>query len=52
MRVIRGKLKGKHVTLKAAEEPREAAVVDLMERLRRSLEQHKSKTKKRGRHAA
>jgi len=56
MRVIRAKLKGKPVTLKAEEQPREAAVVDLMERLRKSLEQHKgakkTATKKRTRHAA
>jgi DNA end-binding protein Ku len=56
MRVIKGKLKGKQVKLQAAEEPRDTAVVDLMERLRRSLEQHKgvkkTGTKKRTRHAA
>ncbi len=39
MRVIKGKIKGKPVKLTAAEEPRQAEVVDLMERLRRSLEQ-------------
>jgi len=39
MRVIKGKVKGKPVTLTAADEPRQAEVVDLMERLRRSLEQ-------------
>ena len=39
MRVIQAKIKGKHVELKSAAEPREAEVVDLMERLRRSLEQ-------------
>jgi len=38
MRVIKAKLKGKEPKLEAEEEPREAAVVDLMERLRRSLE--------------
>jgi DNA end-binding protein Ku len=37
MRLIQGKVKGKHVTLEAEEEPRQAEVVDLMERLRRSL---------------
>lgn len=56
MRIIQGKLKGKRVKLEAAEEPRQAEVVDLMERLRRSLEGHraakKSRTKKRARHAA
>ena len=39
MRVIQAKIKGKHVELKSAAEPREAEVVDLMERLRRSLDQ-------------
>jgi len=66
MRVIKGKIKGKPVTLTAADEPRQAEVVDLMERLRRSLEQTgrgKSRkparaarpargTKKRSKHAA
>jgi DNA end-binding protein Ku len=63
MRVIKGKIKGKPVTLTAAEEPRQAEVVDLMERLRRSLEQagpRKGKKparaaragKKRAKHAA
>ena len=32
-------MKGKKVDLEPAEEPRQAEVVDLMERLRRSLEQ-------------
>ena len=39
LRVIQAKIKGKHVELKSAAEPREAEVVDLMERLRRSLAQ-------------
>src|SRR3989454_7008391 len=39
MRIIQGKLKGKKVHLEAGAEPREAEVVDLMERLRRSLGQ-------------
>ena len=39
MRIIEGKIKGKEVTLEAPEEPRQAEVIDLMERLRRSLEQ-------------
>jgi DNA end-binding protein Ku len=56
MRVIKAKMKGKHVKLETAEQPRETEVVDLMERLRRSLEQHKGAkkpaTKKRTRHAA
>src|SRR5262249_33763260 len=38
MKIIKGKLKGKEVELEAASEPRQAEVVDLMERLRRSLE--------------
>jgi DNA end-binding protein Ku len=37
MRIIKGKMKGKEVTLEAEEEPRQAEVIDLMERLRRSL---------------
>ena len=37
MRIIRGKVKGKKVTLDTAVEPRQAEVVDLMERLRLSL---------------
>ncbi len=39
MRIIQGKLKGTAVALDAGIEPRQAKVVDLMERLRRSLEQ-------------
>jgi DNA end-binding protein Ku len=39
MRIIKGKVKGVDVKLEAAAEPRQAKVVDLMERLRRSLEQ-------------
>ena len=39
MRVIQAKLKGKKVTLEAPETPRRGEVVDLMERLRRSLDQ-------------
>lgn len=38
MRVIKAKLKGKHADLVSDEQPRAANVVDLMERLRRSLE--------------
>jgi DNA end-binding protein Ku len=45
MRVIKAKVKGKHVELKPATEPREAEVVDLMERLRRSLAQSGGKTR-------
>jgi DNA end-binding protein Ku len=39
LRIIQGKMKGKHVELEPEAEPRQAEVVDLMERLRRSLEQ-------------
>jgi DNA end-binding protein Ku len=39
MRIIQGKMKGKEVELEPATEPRQAEVVDLMERLRRSLAQ-------------
>lgn len=39
LKIIQAKVKGKHVELEALEEPRQAEVVDLMERLRRSLEQ-------------
>ncbi len=37
MRIIKAKMKGQKVALSAEEEPRQAEVVDLMERLRRSL---------------
>jgi DNA end-binding protein Ku len=50
LRIIQGKVKGKHVELEPAAEPRRAEVVDLMERLRRSLAQ--TKKKKRANHAA
>src|SRR2546428_9369064 len=39
LRIIKGKLKGKKVELEPSAEPRQADVVDLMERLRRSLAQ-------------
>jgi DNA end-binding protein Ku len=39
MRIIHGKVKGEEVELEPAAEPRQAEVVDLMERLRRSLAQ-------------
>jgi DNA end-binding protein Ku len=38
MRIIKAKTKGKQVKLEPTSEPRQAEVVDLMERLRRSLE--------------
>ncbi len=63
MRIIKGKLKGKEAELEPIGEPRRADVVDLMERLRKSLGQSgaakgskrapkKSGPKKRTRHAA
>lgn len=39
LRIIHGKVKGKEVELEPSAEPKQAEVVDLMERLRRSLEQ-------------
>src|SRR4051812_16515284 len=39
LRIIQGKVKGKDVELEPVAEPRHANVVDLMERLRRSLQQ-------------
>jgi DNA end-binding protein Ku len=39
MRIIKAKIKGKTVDLEPKAEPRQAEVIDLMERLRRSLEQ-------------
>jgi DNA end-binding protein Ku len=43
LRIIKGKMKGRHVALTSETEPRQAEVVDLMERLRRSLEQKGAK---------
>ena len=45
LRIIKGKVKGKKVDLEPASEPRQAQVVDLMERLRRSLEQGGGKSR-------
>src|SRR5882757_7726860 len=45
MRIIKGKVKGKKVTFEAPETPRRGEVVDLMERLRRSLDQAGGKAK-------
>jgi DNA end-binding protein Ku len=45
MRIIKGKVKGKKVTLEAPETPPHGEVVDLMERLRRSLDQAGAKSK-------
>ena len=46
LKLIQAKLKGKKVDLEEAAEPRQAEVVDLMERLRRSLEQSGARTSK------
>jgi DNA end-binding protein Ku len=48
MRIIQGKLKGKDVELAPDAEPRQAEVIDLMERLRRSLAQSGEGEPKRG----
>jgi DNA end-binding protein Ku len=48
MRIIRARLKGKQPKLVEDVEPRQAEVVDLMERLRRSLEASGSSARKRG----
>jgi DNA end-binding protein Ku len=47
MRIIKARAKGKKVTLAPSAEPRQGQVVDLMERLRRSLDQ--ADGRKRGR---
>jgi DNA end-binding protein Ku len=47
MRIIKGKVKGKKVTLEPEETPRKGEVVDLMERLRRSLDQAGTRAKPR-----
>jgi DNA end-binding protein Ku len=51
LRIIQAKLKGKEITLEAEEHPREAKVVDLMERLRQSLAQTGSRSAARKSHA-
>jgi DNA end-binding protein Ku len=48
MKIIRAKMKGKTVELQETEEPRSAEVVDLMERLRQSLEGSGARSRKRG----
>lgn len=48
MRIIKGKAKGKQVELEPTTEPKQAEVVDLMERLRRSLEQSGAKPRAKG----
>jgi len=50
-RIIQGKLKGKEVELEPAAEPRHAEVVDLMERLQRSLERKRATPRPAGAHA-
>jgi DNA end-binding protein Ku len=45
MKVIKAKMKGKHIAVEAAAEPRETKVVDLMERLRQSLAESGRKTR-------
>jgi DNA end-binding protein Ku len=54
MRIIKAKLKGKKVDLEAEEkgEPEDAQVLDLMSRLRESLEQGKKATTKRSKSGA
>ena len=47
LRIIQGKVKGKDVELEPTTEAPRAEVVDLMERLRRSLEQSGRKGKSR-----
>src|SRR5260370_4052006 len=44
MRILHGKMKGKEVALEPACEPRQAKVVDLMERLRNSLAQSEGRS--------
>jgi DNA end-binding protein Ku len=46
MRIIEGKMKGRKVELEGREEPRDAKVIDLMERLRASLAQSGSTSAK------
>jgi DNA end-binding protein Ku len=52
MRIIQGKIKGRHVHLESGEPARRADVVDLMERLRQSLGHAGKRPKKRARRAA
>src|SRR5258707_2885537 len=48
MRIIKAKMKGKEAKLEPTTEPRQAEVVDLMERLRRSLEGTSAKSSRGG----
>lgn len=50
MKIIKAKLKGKEAKLVAAVEPRHAEVVDLMERLRQSLQGTGETARKSARH--
>ncbi len=52
MRIIQSKAKGEHAELEPAQEPRQAEVVDLMERLRRSLAQSGGESRRASRLAA
>jgi DNA end-binding protein Ku len=49
LKIIKAKTKGKTVALKPDEEPRQAEVIDLMERLRRSLAQRGAAPSPKGR---
>ena len=48
MRVIKAKMKGKKADLVAEEQPRDAKVIDLMERLRQSLDASSGRGRQRG----
>ncbi len=52
MKIIKGKSKGKKVALEAGEEKRPAQVVNLMDRLRKSLELTKAKPATAGKRPA
>ena len=52
MRVIKAKMKGKEAKLVTDERPRDSNVIDLMERLRASLQSGNGRTKKRARNKA
>jgi DNA end-binding protein Ku len=48
MRIIKGRVKGKKVKLEAPDTPRQGEVLDLMERLRRSLDSANTRARKSG----
>ena len=48
MRVIQGKLKGRKPKLQARETPQQAGVIDLMSRLKASLERREAETSRKG----